>query len=366
MKIPLSILHTEASLGWGGQEIRILTDIRWQIEAGCSVHLAAPPGSGIWNAVEGLNCRRWPLKLSKRSQAGDSLRLIRILRKLQPEWICTHSSVDSWVGLLAARIASPGTLRVRYRHVSTPVATRPQNRWQYRRLATRVITTAECIRQDLLASFDLEPDRIASIPTGVDPPARLPDPAAARRSLCRDLGLSPESRFIGQVSVLRSWKGHTDLIAAFDRVAGALPHHHLILAGDGPQSERLHQVQSTHPLGARIHLPGHVDPVWPVIRALDLAVLASRKNEGIPQSGIQAMGSQVPFVGTRCGGIPELTGSGGERGWLAAPADPASLAAALQAALQPDARVERAFHYARTVFTSERMRNDTLRFLSPG
>jgi len=38
----LSILHTESSLGWGGQEIRVLTEARGVAERGHEVTLAAP------------------------------------------------------------------------------------------------------------------------------------------------------------------------------------------------------------------------------------------------------------------------------------------------------------------------------------
>ena len=39
----MRILHTEASLGWGGQEIRILTEAAGMIARGHSVELAARP-----------------------------------------------------------------------------------------------------------------------------------------------------------------------------------------------------------------------------------------------------------------------------------------------------------------------------------
>ena len=44
----LRILHTEASLGWGGQEIRVLTEARGVGRLGHDVLLAAPPESRIY------------------------------------------------------------------------------------------------------------------------------------------------------------------------------------------------------------------------------------------------------------------------------------------------------------------------------
>ncbi|MGZ5662336.1 MAG: hypothetical protein ACXWG6_13300, partial [Usitatibacter sp.] len=44
----LRILHTESSLGWGGQEIRVLTEARGVARAGHDVLLAAPREARIF------------------------------------------------------------------------------------------------------------------------------------------------------------------------------------------------------------------------------------------------------------------------------------------------------------------------------
>jgi len=44
---PLSILHTESSTGWGGQEIRVLTEARGMLDRDHQVMLIAPPQAEI-------------------------------------------------------------------------------------------------------------------------------------------------------------------------------------------------------------------------------------------------------------------------------------------------------------------------------
>ena len=44
----LSIVHTEASLGWGGQEIRILSESQGMIRRGHEVRLLCPPEARIY------------------------------------------------------------------------------------------------------------------------------------------------------------------------------------------------------------------------------------------------------------------------------------------------------------------------------
>ena len=57
-----TILHTEASIGWGGQEIRIFTEMEAMRKRGHSLYLAAPPTSQIFQEADksGFN----PLELN--------------------------------------------------------------------------------------------------------------------------------------------------------------------------------------------------------------------------------------------------------------------------------------------------------------
>ena len=58
--------------------------------------------------------------------------------------VATHSSTDSWAGLIAAFLLSIKK-RVRYRHVSTLVSKNWLNSLQYRVLSMKILTTGECI-----------------------------------------------------------------------------------------------------------------------------------------------------------------------------------------------------------------------------
>jgi len=61
---------------------------------------------------------------------------------------------------------------------------------------------------------------------------------------------------------------------------------------------------------------------------MDVVVLASYANEGVPQSLLQALAMARPVVGTMVGGIPEVV-IDGDTGLLAPPRDARSLARAL-------------------------------------
>jgi len=60
----MRILHTEASCGWGGQEIRILSEAGGLIERGHQVAIACPPHAPIARAAreQGIELLAMPIE----------------------------------------------------------------------------------------------------------------------------------------------------------------------------------------------------------------------------------------------------------------------------------------------------------------
>lgn len=352
----LKIVHTEASDAWGGQDIRVLNEALWFRGQGHSVHIFNPAHGEILKRAQALGLPSEAVSFAKRAKVADFLRLVRRFKVIKPDLVCTHSSVDSWVGLLAARFCKV-PVAVRYRHVSTPVSDNFMNRWQYQSLCDHVVTTAASIRRNLCKTFGLQEHTVSSIPTGIDPPA-MPHRSEAKSALLSRLGLPDKALLLGQVSVLRSWKGHLVLMDAFERLADRVPECYLLLVGGGPGMEHFSRRRKQSPVARRILMVGHQDDVWPFFRGLDVAVLCSTKNEGIPQAGLQAMFAGCPFVGTNVGGIPEIVHHE-QTGLVVEPNDPEGLAKAIIRLLHHpelgNRMAELARNMARGEFTLESM-----------
>jgi glycosyltransferase involved in cell wall biosynthesis len=276
---------------------------------------------------------------------------------MKPDVVGTHSSVDSWAGLLAARMARV-PVALRYRHVSAPVHAHFMNRLLYRRSCDHVLTTAECIRKELIANLSLPESKVTTVPTGIEPPIFLKSRDDSRRELCQKLKLSENARFIGCVAVLRNWKGQEYLMSAFDSVATEFPEHRLLLVGEGPGRPRLEKYRDGLTAKDRILLVGHQNDPWLFFRGMDAAVLPSYKDEGIPQSLLQAMFAECPALGATTGGIPEIV-IDGETGLLFPPKTVPELAAAIRSTLRDvektSARVEKALALVRSRHTLDQM-----------
>jgi len=116
----LTILHTEASNGWGGQEIRILSEAEWFRDQGYRIILANPQNGQLNAKARARGFEVFDIPFEKKTQLRDFFRVRKLIQDHKPDVIGTHSSVDSWVGLLAASLCRV-PCRLRYRHVSTPV-----------------------------------------------------------------------------------------------------------------------------------------------------------------------------------------------------------------------------------------------------
>jgi glycosyltransferase involved in cell wall biosynthesis len=300
----LRILHTEASLGWGGQEIRILTEAAGMRSRGHDVRLACPRTARIFAEAERFEVPAVALPIGRKGPAGV-LALRRFLARHRVDVVNSHSSTDSWLAALGLRLFWLGKDRppalVRTRHISAPVPNQAATRWLYTRATAEIVTTGEAIRQHLIRDVGVSPARVTSIPTGVDPIYFDPgDKQGARRML----RLPQAVPLVGIIATLRSWKGHRYLVEAMTLLAHR--EAQLVIVGEGPQRAALETQITELQLENRVRLVGNQYDVAPWLRALDVFALPSYANEGVPQALLQAMLIGVPCVTTDAGSIGEI------------------------------------------------------------
>lgn len=295
----MHIVHTEASLGWGGQEIRILTEAAGMIARGHRVEIACPREARIFAEAPRFAVPVSALPIGRKRPRGV-FALRRFLAAREVDAINAHSSTDAWLAALAARSLSRPPPLVRTRHISAPVPHDAMTRWLYTKATAEIVTTGEAIRTQLIRDIGVAPSRISSIPTGIDPTHFGPaDRDAARRSL----GLPAGVPLIGIVATLRSWKGHRILVEAMPLLARR--DAQLVIVGDGPQRDALRAQIGALGLTQRVTLAGNQNDVARWLAAFDIFALPSYANEGVPQALLQAMLMALPCVTTDAGAIGE-------------------------------------------------------------
>jgi len=318
---PLHILHTEASLGWGGQEIRILTEAEGMIARGHHVTLIAPTDANIRREGEARGIPTLALPIGKKRLTG--LFALRNWLKNNPcDVINTHSSTDTWLTALACATMSNPPPLVRTRHISAPVPDNFSSRWLYNTATRFIATTGEKLREQMMREVQVPAERVQSVPTGIDLTRFCPADRAAKRA---ELGLPADAFIVGIVATLRSWKGHRYLLEAVQ----PLNDIHLVIAGDGPQRAALEAQVESLGMKDRVRFAGNQKHVPPWLQSFDMFVLPSYANEGVPQALMQAMACGLPVISTPVGSIDEIV-TDGETGLMVVPQDVITLRAAIE------------------------------------
>src|SRR5919108_4369364 len=179
----LAILHTEASRGWGGQEIRILSEATAFAKRCFRLLVACQPSSRLALEAQRYGLRVRPIAMRRAFDAMACWRLRRLMRTETVDLVHTHSSIDGWLAGFAAK-----SLRlpvVRSRHVSIPVKRR--RNFVYNALCDRIISSGEAIREVLITG-GVDPEKIVAIPAGVDT-AQF-HPAVSGAAVRRGIGIN--------------------------------------------------------------------------------------------------------------------------------------------------------------------------------
>lgn len=193
------------------------------------------------------------------------------------------------------------------------------------RIADRVLSVSEELRERLCRSIGFPKERIDVIANGVDLIGSRP--LQSDIDLRATLGLPPKAFVFGAVGRLVPVKGYPVLLKACRQVFRDIPEAYLLIAGAGPLRHELDQMAKDYRIAERVKFLGWQPDVQAVLRALDLFVLASH-SEGMSNTILEAMASGLPVVATNVGGNPELV-IPGDTGLLVPHGDPSALAEAL-------------------------------------
>ncbi|WGJ90466.1 glycosyltransferase [Achromobacter mucicolens] len=326
----LRILHTEAATAFGGQEFCIYKEMVAMRERGHHLEAVCQPHAEL---TQRLRDAGFTVHTVNMDGAVNFVRSVAFVRRVAArgrfDVVNTHSRCDTVRAAMGARLART-PLIVRTRHLAKPI----NSLYAYTWLAHRVIAVSRHVQRQLLDG-GAPPEAVATIHS----PIVLPE-GDGKGSLRQELGLPADALVVGCVAVMRTEKGHADLIDAFQRVLAAFPQAHLVLAGDGmPVFERLKgQVQALG-LASRVHFLGRRHDIGNVLQAFDVFALPTHR-EAFGTAFVEAAAMGVPVIGTDVGGVPE-TMQAGVTGLLVPPRDPAALAAALESLLADPERRRR-------------------------
>jgi N-acetyl-alpha-D-glucosaminyl L-malate synthase BshA len=193
---------------------------------------------------------------------------------------------------------------------------------------------SEFLKRETVATFGCFGCDVRVIPNfiNISQFGRRPD------SRHRNALAEPDEKIIMHVSNFRPVKRVDDVVRVSARVMEKLSAR-LILVGDGPDRPMAEERARTLGIGDRVVFLGKQDSVAELLACADLFLLPS-ESESFGLSALEAMASEVPVVGTRCGGLEEVVQDGLSGRLLPVGAVDAMASAATEILSDPDRQRE--------------------------
>jgi len=299
----INVLHTEWSDGWGGQEIRIINEMKCLRNSGVKVYLACKEESQIKLKAKENNIEVFTLPFSGNTDIRTVLLLVKIIRKFKIDILNTHSGKDTWVGGIAAKICRIKFIRTR--HLSNPISKSKLN--FINQLADYIITTGESVKESMINDNRIDPEKISSIPSGPD--ENVFNPNIYDYVLCRAKFAIEENDFaIGMLSVLRKFKRHDKFLRVARKLIDHFPNiqFKFLIAGEGPQRKNIEDLIKEYKLNNCVSLLGHINNQAEFLSSINLFILTSDSGEGVPQSLMQALMMNKLVISTDVGSVKDL------------------------------------------------------------
>ena len=273
-------------------------------------------------------------------------RIVRELRRFQPNAVIAQGAQETALALLARRLARSSTAVILDLHGDWRAPTRLYGSRGRRlldpladALARSALRRADAVRT--ISTYTTELVRAE----GIEPAAEFPafmDLEPFTANPVEPLPEAPRALFVG---VLERYKAFDVLADAWRRVAESVPGAILHVVGQGALAPIAEQLVDELP-GVEWSPSLTAEEVAAALDSATLLVLPSR-SEGMGRVVIEAGCRGRAVVGSRVGGIPDVIADG-ETGVLVPPDDAGALAEALVRVLSDRALAERLGAEART------------------
>jgi len=314
----LSFLFIDSERVWRGGQVQLFTLIQGLHQRGHKIHLVCFPGTSLEAKAKYLGISVHPIAVWSEAGLISFLRLISVLRSVNPDILAFNTPKPIFIGNMASRFARVGA-RIIFRRVSFPLHNRHISRIKYSWNIDSVIAISGSIRSQLL-ECGIPASLLKTIHEGIDLSLYPKQPELDRLALT-------EPVTVGTVSSLSHEKGLRYLIEAASLIPHVKGRVRFVIVGEGHFRIKLEELVRKKGLEECVQFLGFRTDIQALLKEFDLFVLPSL-SEGLSSAIMEAMASSLPVIASKVGGIPELV-QNGDNGLLVPPADPESLARAI-------------------------------------
>ncbi len=345
-----TLLQVIPELETGGAEQTTIDVARAVVRAGGTA-LVATRGGRMTARLEADGARLAQMPVQTKNpltMLGNAARLVALIRQEKVSIVHARSRAPAFSALWAAK--ATGVPFVATYHGVYKSQSRLK-RW-YNAVMTRgdlVIANSDYTRDHVLAEHAIDPQRMVTIPRGVDldrfdPTFVVPSRIEALRAAW---GVPDDERTkIVLAGRLTRIKGHLTIVEAARRLATAGRRDFLILFAGDDQGRTGYAAELQGAIDAAgvsdlVKIVGHCDDMPAAYLLADLAILPTIQPESFGRAAVEPQAMRRPVIAANHGGVTE-TVVDGVTGWLAPVGDADAWAEALARAIDlgPGRRLE--------------------------
>lgn len=321
------ILHVITRFIVGGaQENTLLSVLGLRRIPRWDVYLATGPASGPEGSLldraraEGIHpiiLRHMQREINPFEDIAAYAELGRLVRRIRPHIVHTHSSKAGILGRLAAYHESvPAIVHTIHGPSFHPYERRWRNaifvlleRWAARR-TDALVSVADAMTQQYLAKNVGEPAKYSTIRSGIEVEPFL-SASPSKDALRQRQGIPRNAFVFATVSRIAPLKGHEDILSAAATIKAKAPDLHLLFVGDGTLKEEIRRLSCSLGLEEHVTFTGLLPPdgIPEMLRAADAVVHASYR-EGLPRAVVQGGLAGIPAAAYAVDGTEEAIEEG--------------------------------------------------------
>lgn len=314
----MKICHVITRFIRGGADENTLFSCNGQVAAGHEVHLIyGNEADEEFLAQLDPRVRRHELPALQRTiSVGSELRALvgmtRLLTRLKPDIVHTHTSKAGIIGRMAA-IATGVPVIIHGVHILPFVNVVRIQGFVYRQLERLVapftdafVSVGEDMRKGCIEAGIGAPTKHHVIPSGMDLTRFCHRKEDNWQSVLPGLKLAiSKPRFLLLVSRLERRKRQYDFLDVFVRLADHFPDIVLLLAGEGPDRQRIEERVAKLGLSRRVVFTGYREDIERLMAISEIGLLTSIR-EGLPRVLVQYALMGLPIVATDIPGVREI------------------------------------------------------------
>ena len=280
-------------------------------------------------------------------------KLVRVMRQEGPDVVHTHLDVIKYATAAARLSGVKKCVHTVHSLADREAEGRIQkiiNGTYFRKAWSVPVALTPEVQASVSDFYGLPPERIPVIYNGIDLSRCIP-------KTTYETGETVTILHVGRFDVP---KNHAGLLEAFRLLRETHPECHLRLVGDGDLRLRMEALAKEKGISDAVEFCGMQSNVYPYLHDADIFTLPSIY-EGNPMTIIEAMGTGLPIVASRVGGIPDMIHDG-ESGILVEP-EPRAVCDALARMVEDGALRRRLGENAKAQsrqFSAEHMAEDYL------